>query len=129
MVLLLLAPYIELDLKIKNANVCIRFSIWLTCPLEKFIWRTRSNSRIVYGITDWFQIEKGVVQSCILLLCLFILQAESTLCKMPGWMEHKLESRLPGEISITSDMQKTAPSHGKKLRRTKKHLGERERGE
>ena len=27
--------------------------------------------------------------------------------KMPGWMKHKLESRLPGEISITSDMQMT----------------------
>ena len=29
----------------------------------------------------------------------------STSCKMPDWMNHKLESRLPGEISITSDMQ------------------------
>ena len=28
---------------------------------------------------------------------------------MPGWMKHKLESRLPGEISITSDMQRTPP--------------------
>ena len=28
-------------------------------------------------------------------------------CKMPGWMKHKLESRLPGEILITSDMQMT----------------------
>ena len=28
---------------------------------------------------------------------------------MPGWMKHKLESRLPGEISITSDMQTTPP--------------------
>ena len=28
---------------------------------------------------------------------------------MPGWMKHKLESRLPGEISITSDMQMTPP--------------------
>ena len=27
-----------------------------------------------------------------------------------GWMKHKLESRLPGEISITSDMQMTPPS-------------------
>ena len=26
---------------------------------------------------------------------------------MPGWMKHKLESSLPGEISITSDMQMT----------------------
>ena len=30
---------------------------------------------------------------------------ESTSCEMPGWMKHKLESRLPGEISITSDMR------------------------
>ena len=34
---------------------------------------------------------------------------QSTSCKMPGWMKHKLESRLPGEISITSDMQRTSP--------------------
>ena len=27
----------------------------------------------------------------------------------PGWMKHKLESRLPGEISITSDVQMTPP--------------------
>ena len=33
----------------------------------------------------------------------------STSCKMPGWMKHKPESRLPGEISITSDMQMTPP--------------------
>ena len=31
----------------------------------------------------------------------------STSCEMPGWMKHKLESRLQGEISITSDMQMT----------------------
>ena len=33
----------------------------------------------------------------------------STSYKMLGWMKHKLESRLPGEISITSDMQMTPP--------------------
>ena len=32
---------------------------------------------------------------------------QSTSCKMLGWMKHKLESRLPGEIPITSDMQMT----------------------
>ena len=31
---------------------------------------------------------------------------QSTSCEMPGWMTHKLESRLPGEISTTSNMQK-----------------------
>ena len=36
---------------------------------------------------------------------------QSTSCKMPGWMKHMLESRLQGEISITSDMQMTPPFH------------------
>ena len=34
---------------------------------------------------------------------------QSTSCEMPGWIKHKLESRLPGEISITSDMHMTPP--------------------
>ena len=34
---------------------------------------------------------------------------QKTSCEMPGWMKHKLESRLPGEISITSDMQMIPP--------------------
>ena len=49
-------------------------------------------------------------------------------CEMPGWMKHKLESRLLGEISTTSDMQMKTP-YGKKLRRTKESLDESERGE
>ena len=44
------------------------------------------------------------------LACLTYMQ--STSCEMPGWMKHKLESRLSGEISVTSDMQMIA--HGKK---------------
>ena len=34
---------------------------------------------------------------------------QSTSCEIPGWIKHKLESRLMGEISITSDMQMTPP--------------------
>ena len=37
----------------------------------------------------------------------YLTYTQSTSCEMPGWMKHKLESRLPGEISITSDMQMT----------------------
>ena len=33
----------------------------------------------------------------------YLTYTQSTSCEMPGWMKHKLESRLPGEISITSD--------------------------
>ena len=39
----------------------------------------------------------------------YLIYMQSTSCEMPGWMKHKLESRLPGEISITSDMQMTPP--------------------
>ena len=39
----------------------------------------------------------------------YLTYMKSTSCETPGWMKHKLESRLPGEISITSDMQMTSP--------------------
>ena len=37
----------------------------------------------------------------------YLTYMQSTSCKMLSWMKHKLESRLLGEISITSDMQMT----------------------
>ena len=39
----------------------------------------------------------------------YLTSVESTSCEMLGWMNQKLESRLLGEISITSDMQMTPP--------------------
>ena len=39
----------------------------------------------------------------------YLTYMQSTSYEIPGWMKHKLESRLPGEISITSDMQMTPP--------------------
>ena len=68
------------------------------------------------GTTDWFQIGKGVCQGCILSPCLFNLYAEYIM-RNAGWMKHKLKSGLPGEISITSDMQMTPPLW-QKLKRT-----------
>ena len=62
--------------------------------------------RTGHGTTDSFQIRKGVRQGYILSPCLFNLYAEYI---MLGWRKHKLESRLPGEISITSDMQMIPP--------------------
>ena len=58
----------------------------------------------------------------------YLTYIQSMLCEMPDWMKHKLESRLPGEISITSDMQMTLP-YGRKWRGAKKPLDESERGE
>ena len=39
----------------------------------------------------------------------YLTYMQNTSFKMPGWMKHKLESRFPGEISITSDTQMTSP--------------------
>ena len=53
---------------------------------------------------------------------------QSTSCEMPGGMNHKLESKLPGKISITSDMQMTPPIR-QQARETEEPLDEGEGGE
>ena len=64
--------------------------------------------RTGHGTTDWSQIGKGVCQGCILSPCLFNLYAEYIM-RNAGLEEAQAESRLPGEISIPSDMQMTPP--------------------
>ena len=81
----------------------------LTCLLRNLYAGQEARVRTGHGTTDWFQIGKGVCLGCILSLCLFNLYAEYTSWKTLGWKKHKLESRLLGEISITSDMQMTPP--------------------
>ena len=39
----------------------------------------------------------------------YLTYMQSTSCEMPVWVKRKLQSRLPGEISVTSDMQMTLP--------------------
>ena len=56
-------------------------------------------------------------------LCKFNIYL-NTSCEMPGWMKHKLESRLQGEILIITDMQMASP-YGRKWRGTKKTLDEK----
>ena len=82
----------------------------LTCVLRNLYAGQEATVRTGHGTTDWFQIGKGVRQGCILLPCLFNLYAEYIM-RNTGLEEAqagiKLELRLPGEISITSDMQMT----------------------
>ena len=80
----------------------------LTCLLRNVHAGQEATVRTGHGTTDWFQIGKGVHQGCILSPCLFNFYAEYIMRTM-GWKKHMLESRLPGEISITSDMQITQP--------------------
>ena len=61
-----------------------------------------------HGTTDCFQIGKGVCQGCILPACLFNLYAEYIM-QNARLVEAQAESRLLGEITISSDMQMTPP--------------------
>ena len=75
----------------------------LTCLLKNLYAGQEATVRTGHE-TDWLKIGKGVRQGCILSPCLFNFYAEY-IRQMPGWMNHKLESRLLGEISTSSDMQ------------------------
>ena len=70
----------------------------LACLLSYLYAGQEATVRTGHGIIDWFQIGKGVCQGSILSPCLLL-----------GWKKHKLELRLLGEISITSDMQMIPP--------------------
>ena len=78
----------------------------LTCLLRNLYKGQETTIRTGHGITDWFLIGKGVCQGSILSPCLFNFYTEYIM-RNTGLWEHKLESRLLGEISIASDMQMT----------------------
>ena len=80
----------------------------LTCLLRNLYASQEATVRTGHGTTDWFQTGKGVHQGCILSPCLFNFY-EEYIMRNAGLRKHTLESRLPGEISITSDMQMTPP--------------------
>ena len=80
----------------------------LTCFLRNLYAGHEATVRTGRGTTDWFQIGKRVCQGCILSPCLFNLHAEYIM-RNAGLDEAQAESRLLGEISITSDMQMTPP--------------------
>ena len=76
----------------------------LTCVLRNLYAGQEATVRTGHGTTDWFQIGKGVRQGCILSAA-YLTPMQRTSCDMPGGINHKLESRLLGELSTTSDMQ------------------------
>ena len=77
----------------------------LTCTLRNLYASQEATVRMEYETTDWLKIGKGVRQGCILSLCLFNLYAEYIMGN--ARLDESQESRLLGEISITSFMQIT----------------------
>ena len=75
----------------------------LFCLLRNLYAGQETKLELDMELTDQFKIRKGVCQGCI---CLpdYLTYMQSTSCEMLSWMNHKLESRLLGEITTTSDM-------------------------
>ena len=80
----------------------------LTCLFRNLYAGQETTVRTGHGTTDWFQIGKGACQGSILSPCLFNFCAEYIM-RNAGLDEAQLELRLPGEISITSDMKMIPP--------------------
>ena len=80
----------------------------LTCLLGNLYVGQEATVRTGQGAMAWFQIGKEYVKA-VYGHHVYLTYMQSTSCEMQGWMKHKLESRFPGEISITSDKQMTPP--------------------
>ena len=80
----------------------------LTYLLRNLYAGQEATVRAGHGTTDWFQIGKGVPQGCILSPCLFNLYADYIM-RNTGLDEAQAGVKIAGEISITLDMQMTAP--------------------
>ena len=80
----------------------------LTCLLRNLYAGQEATVRTGHGTTNWFQIGKGVRQGCTLSPCLFNLYAEYIM-RNGGLEEAQAGIKMPGEISITPDMQLTPP--------------------
>ena len=79
-----------------------------TCFLRNLYAGEEATVRNGHGTADWFKIGKGVYQGCILSPCLFKLYAEYIM-QNAGLGEAQAGIKMPGEISITSDMQMIPP--------------------
>ena len=99
----------------------------LTCLLRNLYAGQEATVRTGHGTIDRFQIEKEYIKA---VYChpAYLTSMQSTSRETLGWKKHKLESRLPGKISITSDMEMTL-TLWQKVKRKKKPLDENERGE
>jgi len=80
----------------------------LNCLLRNLYAGHEATVRTEHVTIHWFQIGKGVCQGCILSPCLFNLCAEYIMRDV-GLDEAQTGVKLPGKVSITSDMQMTPP--------------------
>ena len=99
----------------------------LTCLLRNLYAGQEATSELDMEQWTGSKLGKEYVRA-VYCHCAYLTYKQSTSYEMPGWMKHKLESRLLEEISVTSDTRMT-PLLWQKARRTKEPLDESERGE
>ena len=78
-------------------------------PPDKSVHRSRSNSQNQTWNNRMVQNWERSMSSLLYCQPAYLSYMQSTSCEMASWMKHLLESRLPGETSITLDMQITPP--------------------
>ena len=118
--LLTMPKPLTVQITINHGKFWKRWEYQTTWPSWEICMQVRKQQLKLTWTTDWFQIGKGVCQGCILTHGFLNLYAEY-LMRNAGWEEAQAESRLPGEISITSDMR-WHHTYGRKWRRTKNLL-------
>ena len=101
--------------------------VYLTCLVWNLYTGQKATVRTGHVTSNFFKSGKDYVKD---VYChpAYLTYIHSTSCKMVQWMKHKLKSRLPGKISITSHMQMTPPLW-QKQKGTKEPLDENERRE
>ena len=75
----------------------------LTCLLRNLYAGQEATVRTRHGTMDWFKLGKEYIKA---VHChpAYLTYMQSTLCEIPSWMSHRLESRLP-EVTTTLDVQ------------------------
>ena len=112
----------------KNIYFCFidyvkAFNVWITTTCGKFLKRWEYQTTLPASRETCMQVKKQQLElnmeqqigsklgkeyvKAVYCPPAHLTYMQSTSWEMPGWIKHKLESRLPGEISITSDMQMT----------------------
>ena len=79
----------------------------LYLPPERYVRQVKKQVRTGHRITNVSKVKEYV--KAVYCHLAYLTYTQSISCKVLGWMKHKPESRLLGEISITSDMQMTPP--------------------
>ena len=119
-------------------------TVWITTNCGKFFNRWEYQITLCASWETWMQVKNQQLEpdmeqqtgsklgneyvKPVFCHSAYLTSMQSTSCKIPGWMKHKLELRLPGELSITQVCRWHHPNGRKQRGGTKEPLNEGERG-